>query len=114
MKLLELYRADNDGYPICSGTGTFQPSVNTQSSGTVAACLAGELIPGYAASIPADPVNVAPSAYYYAVGYRRTGTNSYTTDTTGHYYILGARMDGGGANYSGWGVTLNYLLGSSG
>ncbi len=111
VKLLEVYHADNGGYPTCSGTGTYVP-LSTANSGSMTSCLTGELISTYAASLPADPVNVSPALYWYAVGYRKTGTNTYTGDLTDNY-ILGARMDGGGPNYSGWGVTLNYLLGSS-
>jgi prepilin-type N-terminal cleavage/methylation domain-containing protein len=111
IKLLELYHADNGGYPICSGTGPYTAG-GTVSSGGVTACLAGELVPAYAASLPVDPVNVAPRSYYYAVGYQKNGTNSYTGNQTDNY-ILGTNMDGGGTNYSGWGVTLNYLHGSS-
>lgn len=105
---LELYYADYGGYPICGGTGTYSGSL---SSGLATSCL-NELVPTYMGAIPTDPINASPIAYYYAVGYRKTGTNSYTS-TPSNNYILGANMDGGGSNYTGWGVTLNYLLGSA-
>ncbi len=114
VKLLELYRIDNGGYPICNGTGSYQPGVTTLSSGTFASCFTDELVPAYVGSLPLDPVNVAPVRYYYAVGYQKNvGVNSYSGNQSNNY-IIGANMDSaGGSNYSGWGVTLNYLTGSS-
>jgi general secretion pathway protein G len=110
VKLLELYQADNGGYPICNSVNPYQGGA--LSASTLTYCLTPALVPKYTNSIPRDPVNVAPETYYYGVGYRKTGTNTYTGDATNNY-IIGARMDGGGLTVNGWGVTLNYLLGSS-
>lgn len=112
MKALEFYRAENGGYPRCGATGTYQAG-GSLSSGFLSSCVADELVPNYIASVPIDPVDVAPNRYYYAVGYKKTSVNGFNSSQTDNY-ILGASLDGGGLTVSGWGVTgLNYLLGSA-
>jgi prepilin-type N-terminal cleavage/methylation domain-containing protein len=112
-KLVELYKADNGGYPTCSGTGTYQANT-TANSGLIEACLKPELVPKYADSLPLDPINADEKRYFYAVGYQKNdGVNSYVNNESSNY-ILGATMDyAGGTNYGGWGFTLNYLIGSA-
>lgn len=108
---LELYRVDNGGYPRCGATGAYQAG-GSLSGGFLSSCVADELVPNYIASIPVDPIDVAPNRYYYAVGYKKVTVNSFNSSQTDNY-IIGASMDGGGSSVGGWGVTgLNYLLGS--
>jgi prepilin-type N-terminal cleavage/methylation domain-containing protein len=99
-KAVEMYRLDNSGYPRCGATGPYSPG-STVSSGTVAACLADELVPTYLASLPVDPQNTGASQYWYAVGYTKTGVASFTNTLTDNY-ILGGLQEGQAATYSGW------------
>ena len=112
VKLLELYRADNGSYPVCNSTTPHQTGNTSASSLTY--CLTPALIPKYTSALPADPVGVSPNLYYYGVGYKKNASaNSYSGDGSNNF-IIGTNMDVlGGSNYGGWGVTLNYLVGSA-
>lgn len=112
MKALEMYHADNGGYPRCSATGPYSAG-GSLSSGLLSACVADELVPTYLVSIPTDPVDVAPNRYYYAVGYKKTSASAFNSLQTDNY-ILGASLDNSALTVNGWGVTgLNHLLGSA-
>lgn len=113
-RALELYKADNGGYPTCWGN-KYQPG-DSGDGGVVSSCLQPSLVPKYMASLPVDPVNVAPRVYYYAVGYRKSGVNTYDYPQTDNY-ILAATFDTpAGPLFTGWDIvvpTLNYLEGTS-
>jgi type II secretion system protein G len=112
MKALELYRVDNGGYPRCDTDGAYVAG-GSLSSGTLHDCVTDELTPDYIASVPRDPVDVAPKRYYYAVGYKKITATTYDSAQTNNY-IIGATMDSpAGANTSGWGIVVNNLLGST-
>lgn len=114
MKALEMYRAENGGYPRCGATGPHQVGGGL-GSGTLHDCVQDELVPNYMTSVPRDPEDPnVPHRYYYANGYRKTSTTGFTgTDATDNY-IIGASLDNSSLTVSGWGVTgLNHLLGSS-
>lgn len=110
---IDLYYIDNGGYPRCGATG---PNVSPYplGSGTAASCLADELVPTYMSSIPTDPTNSGSYVYRYAVGYRKTGTTSYTGSPSSDNYILGVKEESSsGPYYGGWGYgDLTLLLGS--
>ncbi len=110
-KGLELYYVDNGGYPTCGG-GTYQPG-GALDGNPVLTCLA-LLFPKYLSPGIKDPLNAGSYQYYYAVGYHKLTSNSYSADQTGNY-ILGAKLETSTApQYGGWGPSdLNYLGGSS-
>lgn len=112
-KALELYNVYNGGYPLCN-SGTYVPGGSpAYEFGTVSACLTSKLVPTYMPAIPRDPINTGSNQYLYAVGFRKTGTNSFVVSPT-HNYILGNKLEvSGGPTYTGWGATdLNYLIGN--
>lgn len=114
-KALELYHADNNGYPLC---GSSSPSLSPYSftTGTATSCLTAALVPKYMPSIPIDPTNSGSYQYWYGTGYQKTGTYTYTFTTPTDNYILGEKQDlSTGPYYSGWSRTdLTVLLGSNG
>ncbi len=111
-KALEMYHADTGGYPRCSSTGTNTPPA--LSSGVATSCLE-ELVPNYISAIPADPMSADPYRYWYAAGYTKNSTTTFTGTPAADNYILGARLETKTTDFSsgGWGQTLNVLLGSS-
>lgn len=115
MKLLEIYHADNGGYPVCASNATYQVGAGG-SGGDAVGCLTATLIPKYTSSLPGDPIDTAPHRYYYAVGYKKTGSGSYSY-TQDDNYIMAAALDSSTVPvFGGWGVTpssFNYLVGSA-
>ena len=111
-KVLELYHVDKGGYPNCSG-GTYFPN-----SGAVVcdvSSLAAALVPTYVASLPADPVNTGNSRYFYAAGYKKTGSTSFNYDQSDNF-ITGMLLETQVGNENGGWVGpphLNYLGGSN-
>jgi len=112
-KALELYHVDTGGYPRCGSTGPNTPPV--LSSGVATSCLTDELVPNYISAVPADPTSADPYRYWYAAGYTKTGTTTFVSSPVADNYILGARLETKTTDFtsSGWGQTLNVLLGSS-
>ncbi len=113
VKLLEEYHAQNGGYPVCGGTGTYTPG-GTLTAGTVAGCLTDELVPTYTNLLPVDPVNSGSHTYLYAVGFKKTSATGFVGDKSDNY-ILGDKQDAiSSPVYRGWWYSdLTLLLGSS-
>lgn len=111
-KALEMYHADNGGYPNCSG-GTY---IAGQATGACTqASLAAALVPKYLPAMPTDPKNTGNDRYQYAFGYRKTGPTSFTGDQSDNY-ITGMRLETvTGSINSGWAnpAYYNYLGGST-
>lgn len=114
-KSLELYHADNSGYPICGSASPYQVG-GSNSYNTVDTCLTVALIPKYIPKLPRDPVNNGSFQYYYAVGYRKTTSIAYINDKTDNYILANKLETVTSPTFSGWSgpiTDLTYLLGSA-
>lgn len=113
-KALEMYHADNGGYPTCLGA-TYQPG------GTRSACSSGDaafisaLSPKYLTTVPKDPINSGESTYKYVFGSKKNGAVTYSATADDNYVLIASIESKGGpyvvqltAN-----ETYNYLVGSS-
>ena len=113
-KLLELYHADNGGYPMCGSNTAYVPPETNNTYNSVSNCLTSSLVPKYTSSLPVDPVNSGSNIYFYAVGYQKIGGTNYTNNHTDNY-IIATKLDTvASPTFSGWSRTdLTYLVGSS-
>jgi type II secretion system protein G len=114
-KALELYHADNNGYPICGSASPYQP-LTAGTAGTVTACLTTALVPKYMAKLPTDPQNSGSFQYLYAVGYKKDTTQSppYVGNASDNYLIGNKLETVTSPVYTGWTLTdLTYLVGSA-
>jgi prepilin-type N-terminal cleavage/methylation domain-containing protein len=115
-KLLELYKADNGGYPLCGSSSAYvPPNTNNTSYSDVTTCLTAALIPKYAATLPADPVNANSNKYFYAVGYQKNSNPTPFSNNYTNNYIIAAKFDTiTSPTFSGWSRTdLTFIAGSS-
>lgn len=103
---IELFYSQNGYYPTCSGG-----NIHCDTTGAYGPLNTLEVVPTYLAEIKNDPQNTGGYGYYYARGYIKTGTNSFTTTSTVTDYILGMRLENSSApTYTGWSnPNLNYL-----
>ena len=111
-KVLEIYHAENGGYPRCDTTTG--PNISyTPITGTVSSCLADELVPAYITTLPTDPTNNGSNVYFYAAGYEKTDTTSFTNNSSDNF-ILGVKEEAStGPYYTNWGKSdLTLLIGS--
>ncbi len=102
---IELYGVDNGFYPLCAGnfactsTGAYSP-IN--------------LLP-MTPPMANDPINTATQfGYYYARGFKKTGTRTFSSTGLTTDYIIATRLEGSSvAAFSGWdNSSLNYLEGN--
>lgn len=111
---LEMFYADNGGYPNCSG-GVYIPTVGVNGPTCTVTSLANVLVPKYISAVPTDPINTGNDIYRYAVGYKKTGSNTFVSNQSNNF-ITGMRLESQvGNTHSGWTGTqyYNYLGGSS-
>ena len=106
-KAIEMYFLDNSYYPLCGGSVC-------STTGYAGDMRNLAIIPAYVAKMPLDPTNVNGFyGYYYARGYRKTGSASFTNTTLATDYILATRFEGVARTYSAWNNSnLNILLGN--
>ena len=110
-KALELYHADNGGYPTCNNT-----VYNAGDALSVCSMdsIKNSLVPKYIAKLPVDPTNSGSDVYKYAVGYKKntaTTFNDYKTDN----YITGMKLESVSTVVGGWTTPpyYTYLGGSN-
>jgi len=111
-KALEIYNADNGGYPNCSGA-TYVPGAAV--GGCNVSVLTSSLVPKYLSAMPADPLNTGNDKYMYAFGFKKTGATTYTADMSNNY-ITGMHLETVTGNINGGWTSpayYNYLGGSS-
>lgn len=111
-KALQLFFADNGGYPNCLNA-VYQPG--TATGGCTVAGLASALVPKYISSLPTDPKNSGNDVYQYAFGFKKTGAATFIGDTSNNF-ITGMRLETVSGNINGGWVApsyYNYLGGSS-
>ncbi len=106
---LELYYNDNSAYP----------NYVASTTGYSTAFSAIGLSPNYVAAVPNDPINTSTTyGYYYAAGYKKTGTNTFLNTGSTSDYIMATRLEnatfpGAVTAFSGWNNSnLNYLTGN--
>lgn len=119
-KALELYHADQDGYPYCTSATPYKAgtTLNAYNAGSVATCLAVALVPKYIAKLPTDPTNSGSYVYNYAVGYKKDLSLGYPAPYSGNLsdnYMIGGKLETVSTPvYSGWTRTdLTLLVGSA-
>lgn len=111
-KALEMYNADNGGYPTCSGT-TYV--AGNAAGGCSTASLASALVPKYLNAIPADPKSSGNDIYQYAFGFQKSSATTYSNNLSNNY-ITGMHLETVTGNVNGGWVSpayYNYLGGSS-
>ncbi len=107
---LELYLNTYNYYPTCSGDDL----CDSTGSGALSPINTLGIVPTYIPQIKNDPLNNNGYAYYYARGYRKTGTSSFIFTGNNTDYIFGMRLEvTSNTTYDGWGnPNLNYLDGN--
>lgn len=90
-KILAIYKAQNGGYPACSG-GLYQPGTATQSCLLNDPDVISALAPAVTQVVPMDPINTGQKVYRYGVGWSFTPPCATVTNLSSNY-ILGAALD---------------------
>lgn len=101
-----MYKIEYGVYPICPGSSVCS---STGYAGAISTLLAV-----YNITVPNDPVNQNGAyGYYYARGYKKTGSASYVSTGLATDYILATRLESQPRTFSGWNNSLlNWLEGN--
>lgn len=118
-KAIEAYFIENGVYPTCGVAATCITTTPLPTPSTVWGSMSAmQIVPTYIPSIPNDPRNQSGEyGFYYVRGYKKTGVNTYTSDSsTVNNYMLATRLEVGGLLFSpptAWNNSkLNYLIGN--
>jgi len=113
---LEAYAIDNGAYPTCGqACATYCDCTTVGWGGSFSAL---EIKPNYMGNLPTDPIANATYGYFYARGYKPSGSCSFTNTNTANDYVIATNLESpttiagscpGG--FSAWGRTLNFLSG---
>ncbi len=114
---LEAYGIDNGAYPTC-GQACVATYCDCTTVGWGGSFTAMEIKPNYMATIPTDPIGNATYGYFYARGYKPSGSCSFTNTNGANDYIIATNLENPTAiagscpgGFSAWGRTLNFLSG---
>lgn len=104
---LELYKADTGEYPPCNGA-------TAATTSCVVAGLSDALTPTYAKSLPNDPLDSGINRYWYARGWKMSGSNyGHGHTASSADYSMGTYLEAKGCPCSAaWGAQVNHMVGN--
>jgi type II secretion system protein G len=113
-KALELYHADNGGYPTCVANVTYIAGGARGSCITDGAGFIGSLAPKYIQKVPQDPTGTGDFRYFYVYGSKKMSDTTYSASSDDNY-IIGVHFESQGGPYVGsWSPqNYNFIAGSS-
>jgi len=113
-KALELYHADNGGYPTCDANTTYFAGSPRGSCLTTDPDIINALSPKYITKVPTDPRNTGDYSYFYVYGSRKVNDVTYNASSDDNY-IIGVHYESQGGPYvSVWAPqNYNYIAGSN-
>jgi len=113
-KALELYHADNGGYPTCAANTTYFAGDPRTSCSMTDPDIVNALSPKYISKVSTDPLNVGDYYYFYVCGSRKVTDVTYSGSSDDNY-VIGVHYESQGGPYVGsWAPqNFNYIAGSN-
>lgn len=111
-KALEMFHADNSGYPNCAG-GVYRAGDARGTCYSDNAVFINALSPKYIASTPKDPLNSGDNRYLYLYGSKKISDTNYSANADDNYALIVSYESLGGPYVTQFGTKYNYIFGSN-